>query len=251
MKTISKTFIALGLIILASPISAFAAPNTNAGIKVQGEAKFCENIDAITAKISTDLTEKGGKFDGKHADRLAKISERRTHRDETRVSNRAERDTKHDTRIDALMAKADTDAERAAVNAFEATLDTAVATRRSAIDVAVKTFRDGVDNLVSGKFAGLDSAVVAFKSSVDQAIATAKSDCAAGKDPKTTRMTFMASIKSARDAFKSARPEAIKTEIKALADARKASIDTAVNTFKSTMQNAMETLKTAFGGSIE
>jgi hypothetical protein len=251
MKTISKSFVAFALILLASPLATFAAPKDIIAGKAQGEAKFCENIDAITSKISSDLIDKGGKFDGKKSDRLAKISERRTHRDETRVDNRAERDVKHDTRIDALMAKADTDAERAAVNTFEATLNSAVNTRRNSVDAAVKTFRTGVDNLVNGKFAALDAAVAAFKSSVESAITTAKADCAANKDPKTVRTTFMASIKSARDAFKDARPELIKTEIQTLANARKASIDAAITTFKSTMQNAMETLKTAFGGEIE
>lgn len=241
---ISKTIIALGLIVLTTPFSALAAPKE----KVSRGVDFCQNIDAIATRITTDMTARDTKFDGRQSDRLAKISERRINRDETRVENRGNRDEKHDTRIDALMAKADTDAERAAVNTFEATLNSAVTTRRNAVDAAVKTFRAGVDNLVNGKFGTLDSAVAAFRSAVDSAIAQAKADCAVDKDPKPE---FMASMKTARDNFKNARPEAIKAELKVLVDARKASIDSAITTFKSTMQTAMETLKTAFGGEIE
>ncbi len=251
MKITSKIFAVLGIIVMALPMSAMAAPQ---GPRMGGEkdrfsrgADFCENIDAIVARITSDMNDKDGRWDGKKDARFGKISDRRVHRDEVRADHREVRDVKHDTRIEALMAKANTDAERAAVTKFETTLNNAVKVRREAIDAAVKTFRDGVDNLVNGKFGTLETNIAAFRAEMEDAIEQAKADCAVDKDPKAE---FMTAVKAARDNFKTAKPELIKEEIKKLADARKVAVDAAVNTFKTTMKTAFEELKTAFGGEI-
>ncbi len=241
---ISKTIITLGLVVLVSPLSALAAPKD----RLSRGVDFCQNIDAIATRITSDMNDKDGRWDGKKDVRFGKISDRRIHRDEVRVDHRQTRDVKHDTRIEALMAKADTDAERAAVTKFETTLNNAVKVRREAIDAAVKTFREGVDNLVNGRFGTLDTNIAAFRTAMEDAIEKAKADCAVDKDPKPE---FLASVKAARDNFKTTKPEMIKTEIQALANARKVAVDAAVNSFKTTMRAAFEELKTAFGGEIE
>lgn len=247
---ISKTIITLGLVALVSPLSAIASPMQGQGPRgnLSRGVDFCKNIETIANKITTDMTNRDAKWDGKKTDRLAKVSDRRTHRDEVRVENRGMRDDKHDTRIDALMAKADTDAERSAVNTFEATLNSAVAKRRAAVDAAVKAYRDGVDNLLNGRFTTLDGNVDAFRAAMTEAIADAREACAADKDPKPE---FEASVKAARDNFKTAKPEALKAEIQKLVETRKKAVETAVTEFKTTMKTAFETLKTAFGGEIE
>lgn len=253
MKTTYKTFAVLGLITMMLPMSAMAAGPKDWRMggdkeKVSRGVDFCQNIDAIATRITSDMNDKDGHWDGKKTDRFGKISDRRIHRDEVRGDHREMRDVKHDTRIEALMAKADTDAERAAVTKFETTLNNAVETRRAAIDAAVKTFRTGVDNLVNGRFGTLDTNIAAFRAAMEDAIEKAKADCAVDKDPKPE---FQAAVKAARDNFKTAKPELIKEEIKKLADARKVAVDAAVSAFKTTMKAAFEELKTAFGGEIE
>ncbi len=259
MNKISKNILILGLVFSLLPVSVFAREDeSERGGRFEREGRsemkrsrgvdFCQNIDAIAAKISSDLGNKDSRFDDRKEERSKKIYDKRTTRDVVREEKRSERDDKHDTRIEALMAKADTDAERAAVEKFKQTLEEATKVRREAIDVAVETFRAGVDKLIKDKFVDMDGDLEAFKEAMDEAIAQAKADCAADKDPKPA---FLAAVKAARDNFKTSKPEMIKEEIKKLVDARKASVDAAVNTFKTTMKAAFEELKTAFGGEIE
>jgi hypothetical protein len=278
MKTISKNLLIIAIMFSLLPVSVFAREDeSERGGRSEREKKglferrsgddrnedkdddkggredrsrgvdFCKNIDAIAAKITSDMGEKESRFDGRKEDRLSKLSVSRENRDGKREDKRDGRDEKHNTRIDALMAKADTDAERAAVNEFSATLESATKARREAVDAAVKKFREGVDKLINDKFTTLGGDIEAFKKAMEQAIAQAKADCAVDKDPKPA---FMESVKKAREAFKTSKPEMIKDEVKNLADIRKAEVDKAVTDFKNTMKTAFEKLKTAFGGEI-
>lgn len=246
MKTIYKFLGILSIVSLILPVTSYAAPERE-NKKLQIGGMFCENIETLESKIETQISEKSGKFEGKKDVRIAKIDTRRDVRDEKRAQNRSEIDIKRDTKVDALMEKADNDAERTAVLNFEETLKDAVATRRSSVDSAVKIFRAGVDEILNNKFEGLDSSIPAFKSKVEQAIAKAKSDCANGVEDSVARESFKAVIKSAREEFSAFRGDEIKSQIKALAEARKTSIENAVNTFKATMEDARDDLKTAFG----
>ncbi len=81
----------------------------------------------------------------------------------------------------------------------------------------------------------------------DTNTAKAKSDCANGVEESVARESFKAGIKSAREEFSAFRGDEIKSQIKALAEARKTSVENAVNTFKATMEDARDDLKTAFG----
>jgi hypothetical protein len=245
MKTTYKTIVAagaLGIMTLVAPLSTFAQTNVNA------RANFCSQIDTRGQALVQKITDRTQKVTDKKTTRLTAIEMRRDARDATRTTNRGNRDTVHDARYDELMAKADTDAERAAVTAFETTTESTVATRRAAIDSAVSTYRDGVDALINGKWGTLDGSVATFTQSVNQALDTAKSSCASGTDSAAVRATFTASVKSAHDMLKSSRADAvIKADLDALIAARKQSVASAVTQFKSTMESAKTTLKAAFG----
>lgn len=240
MKTIYKTVGIVGMILIAMPFQTYAA---QAKIKDGG---FCKNIDMVTEKFREGVLEKTSKFKDRETTRMANLNERREKRNETRTENRGQVDIKRDIRIDDWQNKAQTESQKTAVANFEKTLDSAVAKRRASVDLAVTTFRSGVDEIINGKLETLDKSVVTFQNSIDSAIDKAKTDCASSKNEKEVRAEFRNSIKSARDAFKNTRPDEIKTEIKALGDARRADIENAVSTFKETMRDAVEALKTAF-----
>lgn len=250
MKIISKflgTLAVLALVVPMSTYAAFGRGNSGEDKGLKSGGMFCENIEKISSKITEDMSSKSEKFEGKKETRFGHIDERRGARDNKRIQNRSEIDVKRDVKVDALLAKADTDAERAAVAKFEATLNDAAAKRRASVDAAVKTFRAGVDEILNGKFGNLDSAIATFKTKINQAISDAKADCAKGTDDQTAKESFMADVKAAREELKTGRTGEIKAQIQALAEARKTSVQNAINSFKTTMEEARNDLKEAFG----
>lgn len=193
------------------------------------------------------ITENGQKFLTNKTNRLAKLTTERNSRDQIRSTRRSTVDINKNERYAALMARADTDAKKAAVTQFQTSTQAALATRRVAIDAAVKAHRTGVDNLLNGKWGALDSSLITFTNSVNQAFATAKSSCAGGADAKTVLATLKASVKSSRDTFKSSRTDAaIKADLEALRNTRRQAVASAEANYKTSMESARAALKAAF-----
>jgi hypothetical protein len=243
MKTFHKTIpVLLAIAVMSTPLVTFATSQS------KSDASFCSQIDMRTGQATQKLDEKIQNFQTKKSTRFAQIATRRAEHDEARVTKQSASDTRHDTRYDALMAKATTDAQRAAVVTFQTKTTQAIEVRRAAIDKAVKEYRLGVDALINGKFGTLDTAVTTLKSSIASAVAEAKSACTTGTDPATVAMTFKSRVKAAHDAFKANRSDAaIKAQIETLISTRKSAVAAAVSTFKTTMEAAKTELKTAFG----
>lgn len=247
MKTSSKTILSTALLasFILTPVFAFAAERKE---KPLGGA-FCSRIDTVAAKLGENLGKRTENVTTKKTERLAKLAEERLKRDEKRAGAWASHDTSRDARFDALTNRADTDAKKAAVVAFEAAMKAAVSARRTAVDTAVKNYRTGVDALVNGKMTSLDGGVTTLKQAIDAAIATAKTSCATtGANGETIRTTMTASIKAAQELFKKNRTDAaIKDQLTALATTRKAAVDTAINQFKTDTAKAAADLKAVFG----
>jgi len=234
----------LGLLI--SPVISFAA-ETKTTTTAKTPNTFCANIDTTATKLGDQFSKQTTDLNTKKVTRFAKIADNRKVHDEDVSAKRLANDTKHDKKTDALLAKANTDAKKAAVTKFNSDIDAAIKDRQAAIDAAIKTYRAGVDTLVSGKFGTIDTNYTTLKTSIDAAIVTAKSSCASGTDPKTVKATMQATIKAAHDKFRAARTDAeIKTQSKALVDARNASIKAAQAQFKTVADKAKADLKTAF-----
>lgn len=238
---------ALGIAMMAAPFATFAATTTPVVQNGIG-ANFCTNIDATGAKIISAIDTKSGTTNTRNAKRLATLSDARQKRDEALSTKRAEHDTALDAHYAALMKKASTSAQKAAVTTFKASTDAAIKARRDAIDVAIKTYRTGIDDLISKKFGTLNTDLATLKTSANAALTKAKSSCTAGTDSKTVYTTFRSDIRTARDAYKTTHTlTKIKEDIKVLSTSRKASVDAAIATFKDSMTVARALLKTALG----
>lgn len=234
---------------IASPFAAFAQTTTNTRLP---RNNFCTRLAADSQKLLNGFDPKMDGRTEKRAEnektRLDKLAGLRTGWDNKRKENRDTNTTKRDTRFAALMQKADTDAKKAAVTAFETAVNAAVAKRIAAVDAAVQAHRDGVDNLVKTKFTSLDSGAATLKSTIDAAIAKAKTDCANNVAPQTVRANLIAAAKAAQTIFKQNRSDAeIKTQLQALNATRKSAVDAAMAQFKTDMEAATAALKAAFG----
>lgn len=238
----------LGLMV--SPMYIFAA---DVKTKMPKEEKvkngFCDKIDTVTEKFINKIDEKTENVANRKQNRVNELTQKWLARDDARSENQNEQDAKIQSRFDALMAKADTDAKKEAVKKFQEAVNSAVSTRRNSVNTAVSTFRNGVKELVGNKFSEIDNKVVVLKNAIDEAVATAKNSCANGVSGNVVRSTFISSIKSAFDTFKQDRTDLIiRDDIIKLSEARKASIDQAISKFKSDMEKAKADLKLVFNG---
>lgn len=238
--------IALGLMTFsfAVPFSVFAEGTT---VKTN-ENNFCTKLPQIATKLTSGITDRDSKLQGKRVERSAQIINKRHGIDEKRTLNRVDRDGDRDTRYTELEARATTDIQKAALATFKTNISAAVAKRRTAVDTAVTTFRTGVDSIIANRKTLVDGFIATFTTSANAALAQAQADCANGVAPKTARATFEASMKTAREKLSTSRKALDKntTEIQTLSTARKNAVNAAIATFKTEVESARTALKAAF-----
>lgn len=209
---------------------------------------FCSRFtDRLDAK-SERMTDREGKVKGRVETRMSRQTERRDARDEKFESTRTEQDTRRAELYVKLEAKADTDAERAAVVEFKKTMDAAISLRRTTVNKIIDDFRASVDALINTRKNSATDNYGKFKVAVEAAEAKAKSDCEAGTDPKTVMANYQSAMKAAREALKADKntTQKISSEIRALAETKKQAMEAAMTEFKKTAEAARTKLKAVF-----
>lgn len=209
--------------------------------------------DNICEKIGDSLDKRAGKLAeakiGSQEERLEKLAAKRAEQDAKLAKERAEADSRRAAMYAKLLEKADTDAEKAAVEAFKDTVENVVKARREAVDAAISAYRAGVDEALADKKEVNGASADAFREKVSQALAEAKKDCDAGVDAGTVRSEFQASVNVAKEELKDDRQSAEETAkiLKELGETRKEAIQKAFETFQSELSAAKAALKLAFG----
>ena len=255
MRLIKQSLVGFSLLgLLAGPLSVSAISygdnqkETSNLPMMQGN--FCTRMANSSFEINSKLTKAEDNRGSVRLDILAKLKQRKDVRAQEIQTKRDEAKTNFEKLITNLQAKATTDAEKTAVDVFKTSVANALTTRKTAVDAAVNTYQDALDALIGNREDVIKTAAATFKSAVTSAIATAKADCTAGTDPATVRTTFMASLKSANEAFRSAVQVKVQgqnnQQIEALAKTRNDAIKAANNAFKQSLKQARDTLKTAF-----
>jgi hypothetical protein len=211
---------------------------------------FCTRITNTSTDISSKLTKAEDNRGSVRLDILAKLKDRKDKRAVDIQAKRDEAKTNFEKLIANLTATATTDAQKNAIDVFKTTIENAMTTRKTAVDAAVKAYQDGLDALVGQREDTIKAAAATFKTAVSNAVTTAKSSCAAGTDPATVRTTFMASLKTANEAFRSAVQVKVQgqnsQQIESLAKTRNDAIKAANDAFKQTVKQARDILKAAF-----
>ncbi len=218
------------------------------GANVEARVQACANIGVRLGAIETRLLDLRTKLDDRHNEREQRLEERRAER-ETKVSDaRDEAETRRAQATARLEAFADTDAEREGIVEFRADVQAAVEARRAAFDAANAAFRKGVDAAVTTRRTQAESSVTAFRAAIKAAVEKAKTDCAAGKDAATIRADFAAAVKAAKDKFAADRKamDRVGTQVRTLAETRKAAHAKAMADFRAAMEAARADLKAAF-----
>jgi len=240
-NTIISAFL---LTVLVLPNILFAAERSTSTIKPN---VFCSRVTEVTDKINSDLKIKTEKFINNREERISKLENKWSTRDQKREENINLQNERQNNRLVALMERADTDAKKQAVNNFKEVITSATKERRESVDNAITSFRNGVQDLIDKRFGNIDSSVVTLRSSVETAISKAKESCVNGVSGDEVRNTLKNEIKLAYEKFKADKTEVIiKTEIENLNNTRKKAVEEAMNKFKVDMEKAKIELREAF-----
>ena len=197
--------------------------------------------DDVAGKLATKQTtwnEWTGNRDAKKGERRSvrntKLAEMRTKQDTKRAEGYA--------KIDAAMTSEE---DKSAAAVFKSKVEAAVVVRRGEIDAAVADYRSKVDELLNAKVSGLNTATIAYVAAVSAAVSTAKTACDGGANAGTTKTILKNSLHSARIAYKDARTDTLgaKSEVQALAAARKQKVATAIANFKVSLEAARAEFK--------
>jgi hypothetical protein len=228
--------------------TATTTPIVTPTVATQTAPKSCNiySVKAVNAAIK--IADYQAKFDANQANIISKMDVNRANNDKRLADSRLTADQKRADAIAKLNGKNLTDAEKAAVAAFQATVNQAVSTRRSAIDAAITAYRTSLDQALAGRVNNVDEATSTYATAVQAAYAKAYSDCQAKVSSKTIRTNLNAALKSARQAFTANRQTLTKLQsiIAPLAKTRQQAITAAESAFKSAITAATATLKAAF-----
>jgi hypothetical protein len=219
-----------------------------AGIRAKVDTAFCANIGTHLSNIEVRLGELRAKVDTRRDERTSDLEKRRSERERATAEARAKGDGRRSELSAKLEAKADTDAEKAAIVKFQADVRAAVEARVAAYKAANDAFRKGVDSAVASRKASVEAAVTTFRASIKTALEKAKADCAAGVAAATVRANFNAALTRARAKFEQDRQaiDKIGAQVRVLAESRKRAHVTAMTTFQAAMDRARAALKAAF-----
>ena len=238
--------ISLGLL---SPNVSYAALGLGGSPNGQGigGGNFCAKI--ANNKLDQQIATKVSRLQSDYQDRQTKITKKRAEQATNLSDKQAQWDASSAQRFAKLQAKAETDAEKAAVAKFIAAINAAVKIRRSAVAAAGDIFRVGVDRAILARRSALITVLDSYYKAVKAALDKAKTDCAAtGANDATVRTAFVANMKTAQTKLQTEKTNVDKLgeTIQKLVDTKKAALAKAVADFKVAVEAARIELEKAF-----
>jgi len=223
--------------------SAAVSPND-----VRGNL-LCSQLATLATTAQQRLDEAKSQLDAMRNRRDVMLARARGERGETLEKDKMQADAARGQHILALNGLADTDAEKAAVTAFQNAVDQAVDARIASVKTANDVFQKGLDAAIASRKTQADAITRKYADAVKAAIAKAEADCAANQTQATVRSMLTSALQKARTQFMTDRQTIVKIDatVKTLVDARGRSVQKARQDFVTGIQKAREDLRSAFG----
>lgn len=255
MKTTSKNLALVAAIstilsfAIISPSMAIEKPINNDTSNTAKQAAVCTRIASLKNNSENEASSKVARMQADFTSRLAKIASDEQSADQKVAAFRLEKKTKFEAQIQTMKSKANlTDAQKTAIDAFKATMETAEIKREQAVDAARATFRIALKEAVTSNQQKLLTAANTYQNTIAAAFATASTNCTADG----ALITLKNAVKSARENMvKSRESNELGQTIKQLAQTRNTSIKAANDEFKTTANEAVQTLATALGATTK
>lgn len=230
-----------------SPALTFAKENESKNNSAKIKSNFCTRLTNAAQKNEERIADQLGKLDKNRGEREDKTNRRRAEIAAKTAENRSKIDENRAGRYTKMLGKTATDLQKQALATFKATLEQAVAARRTAFDGAQATFKSAMDKVLGDRKTQIDAALSVYKVALKTAQDKAVADCAANVDLKTVKTNLETAIKTAKAQLQASRQTATKVsdKVTALIAARKFTTNQAVSAFKTTMDTAIAVLKAA------
>lgn len=242
------TVLGVAIIISSLPFVSFAAQRTgSSSVETRGAAQataFCENIDTARANVLARLTERTP--DG---NRRGQYETRRNERLEKLGTNRENRDQNRDTKYERLRAAADTDEKKAAVEEFIDTVESLVATRKTAVDAAIAVFEETVDGLLDEREDAVATYAETIEDEINRIFDEAEAACEDGDSAADVRTAIQSGLSTMREDIKNDREKySYKDELEAARKTREVAVKAAMDEFKRGYEDAKAILRESFAG---
>lgn len=245
-KALSRgSLLGMGVALLAT---ATLTSTASAAVNTTRESQFCANLTTSTNKITSRLTDLRNKASAAADARDQQIASRQETWDQKIQAARAAADQKRTTNLEKLLAKAKGGNQLGAAQEYQRVVLEAVETRRTANDEARAAYREAVATVLASSRTNMATDADAYAQKVAEAKDAAAASCkATSADGPAIRKTMTASLKEARDTFKTDRQDRVSTgyAIKELAERRNQTIKANNETFKKTTEAARDKLRTA------
>ncbi len=241
---IAATLVALTV---AGPLSVAAQSATSTP---SGNGKdFCDRLGTVSTNLEKRISNREEQFRRLKDNRLEKFLKHASSTAERLDGTRDKWDDNRKEHYAKLLERADTDAEKQAVEKFRAAMDAATAKRRAAIDAAIKTFQLDVKNMLGSRKGGLEKAASDFRTGEQVAIKEAQDACKKGTDIKDVRKTFNRKLQGLQRSFEGDRRDAnrLGVGLDGLARKRTEAFREAREAYESAARKARQELKAVLG----
>lgn len=244
MKTFKSTII-LALIVLAAsfgiPQHSFAKQEV-----ALSSSNVCANVASAQEKILKKITDLESKrTTQKDENKTALVDSWKKDADQ-RAADRAVSDQNKKDYIASLLARAENDAERQAIQTFSASVDVSVKEFRASVDAAYETYQAGVLTGRDQRISQMDMLIMEYKKNLTDALAETSVSC-------KKSFSFFSDLKI-KNNFESLRSqfekdhkakETLGATIDSLLTARKQAIADAQATFDADISLSEQTLRVA------
>jgi len=208
---------------------------------------FCSQIDKALVYLDTKAINFGEKKEDAVNNRTEKREDHRSEVD----TRRADNEVKRNNQLEELSKRATTDAQKAALEAFRTSMNTALTERKKTVDAILLAHRTDIDKVVAARKTGAGEALVTLKADIEAVKTQAKSDCTNNIAGDTVRTNLKNAIQKAQEKFRETMKslEKVKDVSEASRETRKQELQKAEDTFKKSVEDARNNLKAALKAS--
>lgn len=202
---------------------------------------FCSQVSMVTDNITKRLNSK----DLQQTNLQQQIQASRQQFNARLEKERAFWDKRRADQYKALLSRAQTDQQKAAIMQYKNTIETALNNRRVSVDTAISEFRRASDADIASRQGNIDLIATTFKNQVASIMQTAQQDCANGNPGGRVRQTFVDSLHGAQYSLDVALSgvHVISEDLQKLDTIKRNTIENAVQIFQETADQAVQKLK--------
>lgn len=242
MKTISKrllfTAATIGLVVSGSPLTVSAMSTADI------TDDLCARVTTLTITNQAAVETKMQAMQTNFSTRLTQMTSDQSARDKKVAETRTATKQQFEQKItDLLATEGLSETQTQAINTFKISVEKAEAIREVAVDQARQTYRNNLGETVSAQQTALTQAAIAYQAAIKNSFANAEKKCGDGTGALTT---LRAEVKTARQALAATRNNKQSTsDIKTMAETRRAAIQAANQAFRTAVQEYAVTLSAA------